>query len=352
MRRLLVILFACLCLLPTAAFAQDNKLTWDLDKKSYLDVTDLGFRFYYPSGWVYGSSGNGIAIAETQSDLDAQLDDDDSTRPDGQVISILGVPLTALTDLGDNPTLEQLTDFAVKSGKIKESDRFEVPVMARRAIWVVGKNSLGRSGVGTFWVQNGYLIVTSLGAPDADTISKSIYTWSYTLASALPLNAENLGTEKVSSDLSQFTMNYPDGWTPDPDPGQSTTVVYELADDVNQKMAKVDGIFLSVIDNSLKDLSFAADATLEDVDSAMNSSFGLDKTVTPEEFVFLDQPALVASGEIDDGSGGKRGLILTTALVGKNAVVFVLIAPTAERAAEFLPTWTAMLNSVTSTKAA
>jgi hypothetical protein len=352
MRRFIAIVFATLCLLPAAVFAQDSKLIWDLDKNSYLDVTDLGFRFYYPSGWVYGTGDNGIAIAETQADLDAQLDGDDSTLPEGEVISILGIPMTALADLGDHPTMDQLADFAVKSGKITETDRFELPVMARRSIWVVGENSLGRSGIGTLWQQNGYLISASLGGPDAKTIKNSIYTWGYTLASVIPLNAEDLGTEKLSSDLSQFTMNYPDGWTPDPDPGQSDTIVYELADDINQELAKVDGIFLSVIDSSLKDLSFPADTKVEDLAKAMNTSFGLGKTVVPEEFVFLDQPALVASGEIDDGSGGKRGLILTTAIVGKNAVVFVLIAPTAKRATEFLPTWTAMLQSVTSTATA
>ena len=157
-----------------------------------------------------------------------------------------------------------MADFVVKSGKITPTERFELPViMARRSIWVVGENSLGRSGVGTLWVQNGYLILTSLGAPDAKTIKNSVYTWGYTLASAIPLGAEDLGTAKLSSDLSQFTMNYPDGWTPDPDPGQSDTIVYELADDINQELAKVDGIFLSVIDSSLKDLNFSATQNLK-----------------------------------------------------------------------------------------
>ena len=349
MRRLLAIIFATLCLLPAAAFAQDSKLVWELDKDSYLDVTDLGFRFYYPVGWVWDTGSSGIVIAPTQADLDAQLDDDDSTLPEGQVITILGIPMTALADLGDKPTMDQLADFVVETGKITQTERFELPVMARRSIWVVGENSLGRSGIGTFWTQNGYLILTSLGAPDTATINDSIYTWGYTLASVTPLDAEDLGTEKLSSAVSQFTISYPDGWTPDPDPGQSDTIVYELADDINQELAKVDGLFLSVIDSPLTDLSFPADIKVEDLTAAMNTSFGLGKTATTEEFVFLDQPALVASGEIDDGSGGKRGLILTAAVVGENAVVFVLLAPTAERATEFLPTWTAMLQSVTST---
>jgi len=344
MRRLCLVMLFALVALPV--MAQDQTPVWDLSADNYLDVQDLGFRFYYPLGWVWGSGDNGIAIAETQADVDAQLDDDSETRPKGKIITILGVPLAALPEEVLAGGLDTVTDFVVESGDIAETERFELPVMARRSIWVTGENSSGRFGVGTFWLQNGYLILTSLGAPDEPTISESIFTWGFTIGSIEPLAAEDLGDGALVSDVSQFTMNYPDSWTADTD-----LLVFELLEEMSSDVTSLKGIFLSVADQPLADLDFEADATLEDVSTSLAGAFGLDETATHEEFVFLDQPAIVSWGEIDDGSGGKRGLILTSSVVDGNAVVFVLLAPTVERAAEFMPTWVAMMQSVTSTAA-
>jgi hypothetical protein len=349
MRRLLALVVVGLFLLPAAAFAQESELIWELDKESYLDVTDLGFRFYYPVGWVWGTGSSGIVVAPTQADLDAQLDDDATTLPESHVMTIVGIPLTDLADLGDKPTLDQLADFVVETGGVTESERFEVPVMSRRSVWVMGENGQGRSGVATLWTQNGYLVLTTLGAPDADTLLNSVFTWGYTLGSVIPLEAEDLGSGALESAVSQFTMQYPDSWTPDPDPQQSALVVYELADDINQELAAVDGIMVSVIDTPLADLGFDETFTVEELAETMTTSFGLGADAVHEEFVFLEQPAIVSSGEISDGSGGTRGLILTSSVVNGNGVVFVLIAPSVERANEFLPTWTSMMQSVIST---
>ncbi|MBZ0287816.1 MAG: hypothetical protein K8I30_09395, partial [Anaerolineae bacterium] len=349
MRRLLAFVVAGLFLLPAAAFAQDSTLLWELDQENFLDVTDLGFRFYYPTGWVWGTGESGIVIAPTEADLEAQLDDDDSTLPEGHVITIVGIPLTALAELGENPTLEQLADFVVEIGGISESERFELPVMSRRALWVLGENSLGRSGAGAMWTQNGYLVLSSLGATDPATLIDSMFTWGYTMGRVIPLAAEDLGSGALSSEVTGFTMQYPDSWTPDPDAQQATTVVYELADDINQELADVDGIFLSVIDTPLADLGFDDSFTASDLSETMTGSFGLGEGSLHEEFVFLEQPAIVSSGEISAGAGGTRGLILTSVVVNGNGVVFVLLAPTAARAAEFLPTWTSMMQSVVST---
>lgn len=353
MRRLIALLIVSLLLLPAAAFAQDSEMLWELDKESYLDVTDLGFRFYYPTGWVWASGDGGIVIAPTQADLDAQMDGDDSTLPEDKVITLVGFPISDIAGKNKNPTLDDLADIVVETGGISESTRFEVPVMSRRSIWVAGENSLGRSGIAALWTQNGYLILASLGAPDEQTISDTVYTWGYTLGNVTPLDAQDLGADQLSSDLNQFTMQVPDGWTLDPDEAQSTTVVYELTDDVNAQLEDVDGLFLSLIDGKLTDLSFPEDTTAQDLAAAMNASFGLDKdkNATQEEFVFLDQPAVVSTGAVDDGSGGTRGVILTAAVVGENAVVFVLIAPTPEDAVAFAPTWTSMMQSVISTAA-
>ena len=253
-------------------------------------------------------------------------------------------PNLYLVSVDQNADLDTLADFLVEAGQITEKERFEVPVLSRRAIWVMGENSVGRSGVGTFWTPNGYVILANLGGPDEATISDLMFTWGFTVGSMKPLQAETLGEGMLASDVSQFTINYPEGWTADTD-----VVVFEIQEEMSSDVSSLKGIFLSVIDAPLTEIGFEPDATLEAISTSMGGSFGLDETATDEEFVFLDQPAIVSWGEIDDGSGGKRGLILTSSIVGENAVVFVLIAPSLERAEEFMPTWVAMMQSVTST---
>jgi len=343
-------ILTALLALPFVATAQDQEVLWELSKENYLDVTDLGFRFYYPVGWVWdANSDRGIAIGATQDDVDAHLDGDDSTLPTGQIITILGVPLSALEEAGDNLKMDQLANLVVELGEITETERVEVPIMARRSISVVGENSQGRSGIGTLWTQNGYLVIASLGVPDQETVNSLAYTWGVTIGTMEPLNAEELGSKALASDVSQFTMNYPDGWTGDPQ--QPELVVYELADDIGAEFVDMEGIQLSVIDGPLTDLGFEADTTVDDLATEMGDTFGLNETATQEEFLFLEQPAVVSVGEIGDSSGGKRGLILTSSVVGESAVVFVLLAPSLERAEEFVPTWVKMMQSVTNTAA-
>src|SRR5688572_29412636 len=136
MRRFLMgLLLLLLLVLPFSTFAQDQELGWELGEDSFIDITDIGFRFYYPVGWVWGSSSGGISIAETQADLDAQLDDDDTTVPEGRVMSILGIPLESLP--ADEPqSMDDYADFVVEVGEITETERIELPIMSRRSISV------------------------------------------------------------------------------------------------------------------------------------------------------------------------------------------------------------------------
>jgi hypothetical protein len=64
MRRFLAGLLLSLLALgvPFSTFAQDQELAWELDAENYLDVSDLGFRFYYPVDWVWGTSSSGISF--------------------------------------------------------------------------------------------------------------------------------------------------------------------------------------------------------------------------------------------------------------------------------------------------
>src|SRR5215813_10462448 len=146
MKRFWMVFLLTLLALPALVNAQDQKVVWDLSKDNYIDVKDLGFRFYYPKGWVFDTS-DGIRIAENQADLDAQIDNDNSTQPKGEVIIILGVKLSNLTDLPADAKLDDAVNYVEKQVKFTETDRVEVPIMTRRSISVFGQSSDGRSGI-------------------------------------------------------------------------------------------------------------------------------------------------------------------------------------------------------------
>lgn len=334
---------------PFSTFAQDQELVWELDAENYLDVSDIGLRFYYPVGWVWGSGSGGISFAENQADLDAQLDDDVETIAEGRVMSVLGIPLESLPPSDEPQDMQDYADFIVEVGEITEVEaRVEFPVMSRRSVSVIGENTRGRFGIGTIWTQNGYLVLTSFGTPDQATLNEGAYSWGVTIGSTKPLEAEELGKDRLVGETTPFTMNYPTTWTADEK--QPTLVVFEQEDDIGKELPEIEGISVTMAERPIADLGFEADATLEDVTNQLNTSFGLDETATHEEFFFLNQPAQVSIGEIADGSGGTKGLILTTTVTEEaNVIIFVLIAPTVERAVEFMPTWVAMMQTVTST---
>jgi hypothetical protein len=349
MRRLFVVLLFTLLVLPFAAVAQDQPLAWELNATSYLDLKDLGFRFYYPSGWVYDTSnGNGVQLADTQANLNAQIDGDDNTQPNGLSIVIRGIPLTALSDLGTNPTLDTIADYVVKIGGLTEIQRVEVPVITRRSISIFATTNTDRAGIASIWVQNGFLILASLGGQDTQSINDLAYTWYVTLSSIAPIDPLPLSTDLLSDESSHFTINYPANWTPEPD---QPSTVYELADDIGKGVNDVKGSVFTFSDAALSDLQLPEDATLDDVIAKVKPAFDLDDTVRREEFVFLDQPAVTLSGEPTPTSkGAGHGLIVTIGLVKGHAIILVLVTPTVDAVATLMPTWVSMLSSVTSTE--
>ena len=345
MRRLITMIVFTLLVLPFAAFAQDQKIGWNLQDDNYVDVTDLGFRFYYPTGWVYDlKSGKGINLADTQAGLDAQLDDDDSTQAAGMTIEIRGLPLAGLTDLGDNPSLDDIVDFAVKASDVTEPTRTEAPVMTRRSITVIGSNSAGREGFATFWKQGDYVVIVTLGLPEKVTVKEMGYTWDVTIGSIKPLDAQELGDGLLTDEASHFTINYPADWTPDP---KQPVVVYERADDVGKTFSDVKGSVFTFSDGALSELDLQNDATLDDVVEKAKAAFNLDDSAISEEFILLGQPAVTLSGEPTADSGGAgHGLIVTVGLVDGRAIVLILVAPSKDAADTFMPTWIQMLRSV------
>ena len=256
MRRLVLIVLLLLVALPFAAFAQDEELVWDLDSENYMDVPDLGFQFYYPLDWVYDTS-NGIVFAETEDDLAAQIDDDDNTVAEGVTISVRGIPVSALPDLGEEPTLDNIVDFAVEAGGIIESERIETRVLARRAIGVIGENAQERPGTAFFWLQDGIVVTASVGAPDQETLNGLLYTWGVVLGSISPLNALELSEEPLVDSISNFSISYPADWTVDPN---QPSAVYESADDIGAEFADVTGSIFTLVDGALTDMGINPEA--------------------------------------------------------------------------------------------
>jgi hypothetical protein len=349
MRRLFVLLFTLL-VLPFAASAQDHQLAWELNAATYLDLKDLGFRFYYPSGWVYDTAnGNGVQLADTQANLNAQIDGDDSTQPNGLSIVIRGIPLSALSDLGANPTLDAIADYVVKVGGLTEIQRAEVPVMTRRSISIIATTNSNRAGIATMWVQDKLLILASLGGQDTQSVNHLAYTWYATLASITPIDPLPLSKDLLSDESSHFTMSYPDRWTPET---EQPSTVYELADDIGKGVNEVKGSVFTFRDVALSDLQLPDDATLEDVIAKVKPAFDLDDTIKREEFVFLNQPAVTLSGAPTANSqGAGHGVIVTLGLVNGRVLILVMVTPTQDAVATLMPTWVSMLMSVQSTAA-
>ncbi|MEO8609142.1 MAG: hypothetical protein ABI690_14730 [Chloroflexota bacterium] len=352
MRRLLmVMLFALLTLsaLPMTSFAQDQKLGWDLQSDTHVDVTDLGFRFYYPKGWVLDTK-KGITLGQTQADIDAANDGDDSTQAAGMTIGISGFPIAGLTDLGDDPSLDDIVDFAVKANKIIELSRTEAPVMTRRSLSVIGTNKAARAGFATFWKQGEYAVIVTLGLPDTVSVDEMGYTWGVTLASIAPLDAQPLGDGMLTADESHFTVSYPDGWTLDP---QNPRTVYEHADEVGTNIQAITGGVFNMIDNTLSKLGLKDDATLDDLVAVVATAVTLGDNPKQEEFLLLGQPAVTVSGELAKNSPGEgRGVIFTVAIVDGHGIILSLVTPSPEAITDYMPTWIQMLRSLTPIKAA
>src|SRR5690242_10450395 len=159
MRRLFVLAFLMvLAIVPAAAFAQDatpeatDQAIWNLSQK--FTVTDLGFQFNYPEGWVTDSSA-GIKLAENQDDLNTLLDTDDTTNPKGYAIFLSGASVTTL-GLKADAKLDDVVHALVTSTGITETEsRVDEPIMARRSVTTIGTLPNGRGYIATVWLQDG-----------------------------------------------------------------------------------------------------------------------------------------------------------------------------------------------------
>ncbi len=335
MRRFFLFALLALFVIPAAAFAQDGKALWDLT--SEFTVADLGFKFNYPAGWVY-STDNGIYLAETQADLDVQLDGDDSTVPQGFSIGVVGVSLETV-GLEPDAKLEDVVELVLAQAGITEQDRSELSVMSRRSISIFGVNKAGRPGIGSIWLQNGYIVVMNVGGAEAS--SDLAFSWGQILGSVNPVGALEFADTPLTSPNGDFTIAYPKDWFASEEDGG----VAELEADLKtiRGTGTPEGTVVGVIQVKLADLG--KDVTdLESLAASMKTGQGWDDTFIPSEHILLDQPALTYVGETESVPGFT--VIITIMAQDDNATIIAVAVPLKDKVEDFMPTYIAMLASI------
>lgn len=342
MRRRLLLLALVLALavgLPVAVAAQNSEAVWDLTEN--LTFTDLGFNVYYPEGWVYGATnGSGVFFAETEDDLAQVTDDDPNTLGTSNTMQFIGTEIEALAEVvgSDAPTLEEIAAFVMESRGITESEPpVEVPVMSRRSYSILGEDAAGQGWILTVWKQGDFAIGAFLTSPDYDETVRVAFSWGQVLANILPNDPLRLDKGTVPLPTVGAEFNYPEDWFVDPD---NANIVYELESDYTDDSSE--GFLLIGIEQSLEDLELDDDATLEDVVEANIAILELTEPVRHEEFIMLDQPAIVIRGT----DGSDQYALLAHTIVDGVVVQIGVISPDEKSMDAFEPTFVAMLKTL------
>ncbi len=345
MKRVFVVAMLLLALvIPAATFAQDStpQSAWVLNQT--FTVTDLGFTFKFPEDWLSDSS-NGITLATTKSDIAAASDNDDSTVPEGDVITLNATHVADLkAQVGSNPTLEDIADLIAKANDVKETEsRVELPVMTRRSLSVIGNSQKDkRAGIATIWRQDDWVVVAALSAPSMSELVDLSYSWGQLIASMNPSDTLPLNSTPLQVTDGNFEINLPQKWYPKTDNPQE---VFELKDDM--KNDSFNGDIIIVGAQTLKDAGLTSKSTVDDLVDQNITTLGLEEPIRKEEFIILGQPAVTIRGG-DDKNGWA---LVTQTIVDGDAITLAVIAPTEDKINAIEPTWISILQSVTAINA-
>lgn len=282
MRKFTPLILLMLLLLPLTTTAQERQLVFD-DLDANFTVSDLQFTFPYPSTWAWDAS-DGIVLAETEADIAAYSDDDDATLPEGMTITLNAFPVDTFGL--EDPTLDSLVEFIVEVTELQVVETVDIGVMARRSVSVIGTNATGRAGIGTAWIQDGYVVLFSLGTPETAITGDIGYSWGIILGSITPISDFEL-TETL--DLPQYglTLSYPTDWTPViNDTGIS---LYELESDASRADTSEGLAFiLAVIDVTPEDFGLPAEPETADYITVLNTLVTVEEpALAPEELIVL-----------------------------------------------------------------
>lgn len=345
MRRFLPALLIFWLLLPSVLTtkAQENQLVFaDLDQT--FEVTDLQMQFNYPTGWVFDTS-NGIALAENETDLAALIDDDTTTNPVGYTLRLVALPLEAM-ELQD-ATLEEVVETVVSFAQLTVSEQVETPVLAHRGITVLGVDPTNEAGIATLWIQDGLVVVFSMGVPGAEVTSDEGFTWGFILGAAAPLTDIEFDEPIQINKAGGFTITYPSGWLT----GENADLgayFFELQSDLDNALAAGDlptleGWGILTESFTLAELNLTPENTPTDVIQRLIDGGVIVDPFNRSDYVLLDQPA-VGLEFVDQASG--NSLLLVTGIVGDQVLMLVAGAPTPETMPPLKPIFLTMLKSM------
>jgi hypothetical protein len=340
MRRFVMLLLVMLLVAPiSAARAQEHKLLWDLTET--MKVTDLGFKFMYPKGWVYDTKA-GIKLAETKGDLELSLDDDPKTNPEGYTITLAAFTFDDLK-LEKDATLEDTMDAALKLTSITaDGDPFELPVLTRRSLTIFGTSAASkRPGLLTVWKQGEFVVLFGIGMPEAS--SDANYSWGNILGTVQPIEPLKLSKETLTVSKAKINIAYPDGWTEMPN--ESGKVVLENEKDKDD-LAHPTGYVIVVLELATDDLKSMLNLEVESPDDLVKLIETLQPhdDVTVTEHIILNQPARTVRGA-DKKNKGYWGYI-TAFTINDTAVIAGVVAPSEEKLNEIEQTWLQILNTI------
>jgi hypothetical protein len=340
MRRTFALVLLVLMLPLMAVSAQSNELLFNLTPESYLDVSDLGFRLYYPEGWIFDNT-QGITLIEDEADVAPLTDGDDSTEASGRFIRILGVPASSIEGYED-VTLEAVAEDLLPRLGGTETERVEAPVLGRRALMIFADADTGRAGILTIWKQPDYMVVATLSVPNMDTLIDHAFSWGFLMGIMEPLGALPLAEEPITLANSGLTVRYPEEWTLSEGAfGANTFGAFELASDAAAGSAIAKGYVFAAVEASLETIGLEGETALTDYAAGLAANQGLGEA-TPQEYLILNHPAITYEGQADTGEWG----VFTAVLVDETMITLVGSAPTEEAYEAFRPTWTAIVKSV------
>lgn len=290
-KKMLIFVIVLAVLLPMAlpsAAQEEVPLLFEIN--TLTEVPALGFNFLSPDGWVSGESpnGDGIVLAETQADLDAELDADDATKPVGYTISVRYLPLDLL-GLEPTVTTQEVADILVQQAGLTINESFDYPVLGRHSVFINGMDAEGDLGFANVWVQDGQLVFFGFGLPDGGAVvDETYYTWGYVLGSALYLADSSVTpTEPFSSaQYGSFEINGPEGWTTGTD-SFNNDYIMQFAEDVdlvNNNQAPT-GIGLMWGPIGLDTFGLTAESTADDLRQIIETN---NPDVVLEEYMFFN----------------------------------------------------------------
>jgi hypothetical protein len=310
---------------------------------STYEAATLGFTFNYPDGWLVDNS-DAVTLLASRSDLPAATDGDPGTSASNLFISLDAL---MLADLGvtSGVRMDDVQQLVVQALGFQIQQQVETPVMARRAITLMGMDANGDFGLVTFWVQDEQLVLFIMSAPQPDILPALLAPWQRILETVTPMGALPL-TQPVYSDFMALNFMAPEGWTVFN--GADRFGLFELSSDRDLYVVGSDAFFSGRVvtalyqsADQLLQAGILEEQTLEALLELNIDFLGLNNVEVSEGWV-LDEPALIVKS-VNSGNFWSYGVMGYT----QDIVYFIQVSsPTEAAVDEFQPTFHEMMQNL------